>query len=170
MRFEDELRASIAEEHLRSFITAAVEVDPREVEDDYRHSNTNYSVRWAEVEPEKLRDKVQVADPDLQAYFEGHKGDFKITTEQRRARYIFVDQNKAGAALQIPDDELKQVKEQAVLSVKAVGLDFAGVDVIWNDKQKKAYVLEVNTAPGIEGQTVVNYAKAMWDMINEQEG
>lgn len=31
VRFEDELRASIAQEHLRSFITAAVSVDPKEV-------------------------------------------------------------------------------------------------------------------------------------------
>src|SRR5262249_46893090 len=36
-----------------------------------------------------------------------HKGDFKINTEQRRARYIFVDQSRAGETIQINDDELK---------------------------------------------------------------
>lgn len=42
------------------------------------------------------------------------------------------------------------------------GLDFGAFDVIWNDKEQKAYVLEVNTAPGLEGQTLddyVNYFK-----------
>ena len=108
VRFEDELRGSIAQEHLRSFITAAVSVDPKEVEEDYRRNNSSYEVRWVDVDPNALRDKVQVNEPDLRAYFDGHKGDFKITTEQRRANYIFVDQSKAGEAIQISDDELKQ--------------------------------------------------------------
>lgn len=106
--FEENIRASIAQEHLRSFITAAVEVDPKAAEDDYRKSNTSYDVRWAEIDPEKFRDKVQVSDPDLRAYFDSHKDDFKITTEQRRAHYIFIDQNKAGEAIQIPDEELQR--------------------------------------------------------------
>ncbi len=108
VRFEDELRASIAQQHLRSFITAAVSVDPKEVEEDYRRNNTSYAVRWVDVDPSTLRDKVQVNEPEVRAYFDGHKSDFKITTEQRRASYVFVDQSKAGEAIQIPDDELKQ--------------------------------------------------------------
>ena len=107
-RFEDELRASIAQEHLRSFITAAVSVDPKQVEEDYRSNNTSYAARWVDVNPTTLIDKVQVNDPDLRAYFDAHRGDFKINTEQRRASYIFVDQNKAGEAIQVSDDELKQ--------------------------------------------------------------
>lgn len=108
VRFEDELRALIANEHLRSFVSAAVQVDPKEVEADYKQTNTSFNVRWVEIDPEKLRDKVQATEPDLRAYFDGHKDDFKITSEQRRARYIFVDQNKAGESLEVSDDELKQ--------------------------------------------------------------
>jgi hypothetical protein len=37
------------------------------------------------------------------------------------------------------------------------GLDFGAVDVIWNEHQGKAYCLEINTAPGLEGQTVLDY-------------
>ena len=108
VRFEDELRASIAQEHLRSFITAGVSVDPKEIEEDYRRNNTSYVVRWVDINPDSLRDKVQVSDADLRAYFDSHKDEFKITTEQRHARYVFIDQNKAGEAIQVPDDELKQ--------------------------------------------------------------
>ena len=106
--FEAQLRASIAQEHLRSFITAAVEVDPKLVEDEYRRNNSSYQVRWVEADPAKLSDKVQVTEADSLAYFEAHKADFRINTEQRRAHYIFVDQNKAGEAIQVSDDELKQ--------------------------------------------------------------
>lgn len=38
------------------------------------------------------------------------------------------------------------------------GLDFGAVDVIFNVQQEKAYVLEINTAPGLEGTTVEDYA------------
>lgn len=39
------------------------------------------------------------------------------------------------------------------------GLDFGAVDVIYNEHQDKAYVLEINTAPGLEGQTVTDYVE-----------
>src|SRR6185295_2467354 len=106
--FEEQLRASIAEQHLRSYITAGIQVSPQDVEADYRRTNTNYSFRWVEINPENLRDKVTVSDADLQAHFDANRDAFKITTEQRRARYIFIDQEKAGEAIQVSDDELKQ--------------------------------------------------------------
>ena len=37
-------------------------------------------------------------------------------------------------------------------------LDFGAVDVVYNAKSGRAYVLEVNTAPGLEGQTLQDYA------------
>lgn len=39
----------------------------------------------------------------------------------------------------------------------ATGLDFGAVDVIYNEREGRAYVLEVNTAPGLEGQTLTDY-------------
>ena len=53
-----------------------------------------------------------------------------------------------------PDD----VRAVAFKAFDATGLDFGAVDVIWNEHQQKAYVLEVNTAPGMEGQTIEDYA------------
>lgn len=50
------------------------------------------------------------------------------------------------------------VVDAAKRAVSALGLDFGAVDIIWNDKQKEPYVLEVNTAPGLEGSTIDDYA------------
>jgi len=47
----------------------------------------------------------------------------------------------------------------AVRSFTASGLDFGAVDVIYNKKKGKSYVLEINTAPGLEGTTVEDYKK-----------
>jgi len=51
-----------------------------------------------------------------------------------------------------------RVVESAVACFAASGLDFGAVDVIWNASQGKAYVLEINTAPGLEGTTLERYA------------
>lgn len=47
----------------------------------------------------------------------------------------------------------------AVGACLALGLDFGAVDII-EDKKGNFYVLEINTAPGLEGLTVTNYAEA----------
>lgn len=50
------------------------------------------------------------------------------------------------------------VLDSAIASLEATGLDFGAVDVVWNDHEQRAYVLEINTAPGLEGQTIQDYA------------
>lgn len=57
----------------------------------------------------------------------------------------------------------QDVIEQAVkaFGVYGTGLTFAAVDVIYNDSEKQAYVLEMNTAPGLEGTTIEDYANAL---------
>jgi peptidyl-prolyl cis-trans isomerase D len=108
VEFEDSIRASIAEQKLRSLVTAGLMVSPQEIEEDYRRTNTNYNLRWVQVTASSLRDKVQFTDADLQAFFNQRKSEFYINDEQRRARYIFIDQTRAGENLQVSDDELKQ--------------------------------------------------------------
>lgn len=61
-----------------------------------------------------------------------------------------------------------QVMQEAVRAVVALELDFGGVDVIYQENSEKAFVLEVNTAPGIEGTTVKVYADAFRSMLNEE--
>lgn len=48
----------------------------------------------------------------------------------------------------------------AISAVKTLGLDFGAVDIV-QDKEGKLYVLEVNTAPGLEGKTIEAYTTAL---------
>lgn len=58
-----------------------------------------------------------------------------------------------------------EVEEVALQAFKAFSLHFGAVDVIWTENTKKALVLEINTAPGLEGQTVVSYAEAIKEYL-----
>jgi peptidyl-prolyl cis-trans isomerase D len=119
-QFEENLRIVISEEKVRGFITAAAQVGDAEVEEDYRRNKTNYNFRWAEVQPEKFREKVQPQEADLRAHFDKNKDQFRINTEQRRSTYIFVDQTKAGETITLTDDELRKdfVPERGVQRVR----------------------------------------------------
>ena len=84
------------------------------------------------------------------------------------ANYL-VRSHKGGWAYNkgIPFTPDPSIFEQAVKALAAVGLDFGAVDVVWG-KDDKAYVLEVNTAPGITGSTVELYANALKALAEEK--
>lgn len=52
-------------------------------------------------------------------------------------------------------DHIDAVKVAAVAAVRALGLDFAAVDIMFH--RNTAYVLEVNTAPGMSPSTLEKY-------------
>lgn len=56
-------------------------------------------------------------------------------------------------------DVAQAAKDEAVKAIIALGLDFGAVDIIWNKKDNKYYVLEVNTACGLAGTTLDKYVE-----------
>lgn len=61
-----------------------------------------------------------------------------------------------------PSDDVIAVGRAAVVSL---GLLWGAADVVWNEQRAKAYVLEVNTAPGLEGQTTTSYVNAFKEYL-----
>lgn len=66
-----------------------------------------------------------------------------------------------------PEDLPADMTAKACATVDALGLDFGAVDIVFNKQRQTSYVLEVNTAPGLQGQTLDAYVKAFkeagWD-------
>lgn len=60
-----------------------------------------------------------------------------------------------------PEDVPAGLELFATTAVEACGLDFGAVDIIHNQQQGRCYVLEVNTAPGLQGQTLDAYVAAL---------
>ena len=94
----------------------------------------------------------------------------KLSTEQRELRGIGGDVNPyirnhengyifAREDISYPDS----VKTVALNAIEDLQLDFGAVDVVVSGYSGGAFVLEVNTAPGIEGTTVEKYVEAIED-------
>jgi glutathione synthase/RimK-type ligase-like ATP-grasp enzyme len=58
-------------------------------------------------------------------------------------------------------EEPAGLRELGVAAVNSLGLDFGAVDIIYNEKKDKLFVLEVNTAPGLCNQTGDLYASSL---------
>lgn len=58
-------------------------------------------------------------------------------------------------------DPPQDVLDQSVKAMAASNLTFGAVDCIWNERQGNAYVLEVNSAPGLMGTTLERYTEAL---------
>lgn len=59
----------------------------------------------------------------------------------------------------------RDVINQSLAAFSWTKLDFGAVDVIFNMKKRRAYVLEINTAPGLEGTTLERYTEAMKGIV-----
>lgn len=55
--------------------------------------------------------------------------------------------------------------QEALKANDCVGLDFSGVDVVYGSRDKKAYVLEVNSAPWLYQQTAKKMSEALLKAI-----
>jgi hypothetical protein len=59
-----------------------------------------------------------------------------------------------------------RLRDIATQAIKTLGLDFGAVDIIYNQREDTYYVLEINTAPGLTGQTLEEYVHAISNHYN----
>jgi D-alanine-D-alanine ligase-like ATP-grasp enzyme len=94
----------------------------------------------------------------------------KMIHKQRKARRLDVPDEEVnwkvrnhdnGFIFQIEDFDMPEdCAVQSIAAVEALGLHFGAVDVVYNAKEQRAYVLEVNSAPGLSGTTLDKYVEA----------
>ena len=53
------------------------------------------------------------------------------------------------------------IRQLALDAVNCLGRSYGAVDIIWNEKMNKCFVLEVNSRPGMEGTTLDIYVNAI---------
>lgn len=121
-KFENDIRDEIAQEKLRAFVSASVNVSDSQVEEEYKRRNTSFEVSYVALTADKLAEKIQPGDDELKSYYESHKTDYRYLEPQRKVRYIFIDTEKLGSKLQIPDADLKAEYDNLDPKFKEAGI------------------------------------------------
>jgi len=121
-----------------------------------------------------------VRDGTLLVKYVKKASEFRIHVGRADGPFSVIDVQKKLRRIEVPDDQVdfqvrnhangfifarndievpQDVIYQAIRATAAMrDLDFGAVDVIYNERHGEAYVLEINTAPGLEGSTIDNYA------------
>ncbi|MCA1635841.1 MAG: SurA N-terminal domain-containing protein [Acidobacteria bacterium] len=120
--YESGIRDGIAAEKLRSFVTAGVQVSEQEVQDEFVRSGTVFGIVYVPVTASELAKKVSASDEELRQYYEAHKTDYRFLEPQKKIRYLFVSQEKAGAKLDIPEEELRKEYDSLKPEAKQAGV------------------------------------------------
>ena len=119
--FENEMRNAIAQEKLRAFVTASVNISDDEVREEFKRKNTTFDVAYASLSADKLAAKIQPSDEELRSFYESHKTDYRYLEPQKKIKYLFIDTTKAGSKLPISDVDLKARYDQTDPKYKEAG-------------------------------------------------
>lgn len=120
-------------------VAAALYVQYVKKQEEYRvHVGKTSSDDLQIIAVQRKARRLETPDSEVNWQVRNHKNGF-----------VFVRQNVS------PPESVLEVSRKAL---GATWLDFGAVDVIFNEKMQRAFVLEINTAPGLEGQTVEDYA------------
>jgi peptidyl-prolyl cis-trans isomerase D len=109
--FESSIRNDILAEKLKSFVTAAVHLTDKEVEEEYKRRNEKAKLDYFVIDSTKLEGTVAVNDQEQREYYEKNKAKYSVA-EKRQAKYIYVDPMKLRGQVTVSDDEVRQYYDQ----------------------------------------------------------
>lgn len=119
---ENDMRDDIAQEKLRAFVSASVNVSDQQVEEEYKRRNTSWDVSYIAITEDKLAEKIQPSDDELRTYYDSHKEEYRYNEAQKKVRYVYVETEKVGSKLQIPDADLREEFAQVKPEYKNAGV------------------------------------------------
>ena len=151
----------LAEKHL------ALEGNPKVVCRTILNGSGGAGIRVASTPEELIYAKVYVKYIKKMSEFRIHfVGDDIIFAQQKKLRNgeenanFLVRNHDNGFVYCHQDIDIPwPVTEICEEFVDQTSLDFGAIDVVYNSKREKAYILEVNTAPGLEGDTTLERYK-----------
>lgn len=104
-----------------------------------------------------------VFDVQQKMFRRGTGGDVNHKIRSHDNGFIFVRHG-----MSIPQMALDKCKAEGIKAVTALGMDFGAVDVIFNERRDQAFVLEVNSSPGVEASTAQNYVAMLRRLTSGQ--
>jgi peptidyl-prolyl cis-trans isomerase D len=101
--FEQQLRRSLVVQKLRAALTDWVNITDAEVDQEFRNRNEKVKLELVVISPDKFRAGVTASDPEIAAYFEKNKEQFRVGPK-RKVKYLMIDlqslRNRASVSAQ----------------------------------------------------------------------
>lgn len=115
---------------------------------------TKYKPKKREFRVHIFKDKVvTIVEKKRKSDYQGDKKDAKIRNLEHG--YIFAQNIDLSDALR------KRIETLSLAAGQVCQSDFKGVDIAYNEKLDDVFVIEVNSAPGIEGSNVGKYVQVI---------
>lgn len=127
--------------------------------------------------------RAELVDANLYTSFIGDSTEYRVTLFQDQVTDVQIKLPRAGETPHptirtykngwgfqrkpVPDSILAKITAAARAAIDSSGLDFGGVDVLYSEG--RAYILEVNTAMGLEGDALERFAQAVEGYVLKKE-
>jgi glutathione synthase/RimK-type ligase-like ATP-grasp enzyme len=119
---------------------------------------TKYKPKKREFRVHVFKDKVvTIVEKRRKTDWNGDKKDTKIRNLANG--YVFC-QN-----VELTEKLRERINQLSLAASKVCSSDFRGVDVAYNEKLDDVFVIEVNSAPGIEGSNVDKYVETIKEYV-----
>ena len=159
--YERTVRNSFAASKMRTYLASGVQVADKDIENSYKNENTKVEVIYATIDKDKIKDKAKPTDQEMQAYFDGHKDEFKATEPVRKVEYIFIPTDKV--TVELTDEALKAEYEDKKQKEPRVSIIKLNVATPGDDPTVQKKINELKTrlqgAPGGQPEDFAALAK-----------
>lgn len=127
------------------------------------------SKAWKKQRIEKIEQKFDIKFDKLPEEQKKLLGDaIDLLSKEHTTSDRIIRSNKRGWKFKgvAPTNVPKDIKKVSLAAVKALGLDFGAVDLVL-DLEGNPYILEVNSAPGLEGTAFEKWEEALKSKLAE---
>lgn len=133
--FEANLRQSLMIDKLRAAVTDWMTVSDEEVDREFTLRNERVRLEVVALTADSFRDQVTVTDPEVAAYFESRREDYRIG-EQRKVKMLLLDRDLALTKVVLPagdverfyNDNIQQYQTPEQIRASHILLNTAGKD------------------------------------------
>ena len=91
---------------LEQIVSQSVVVSPLDIENEFRKRNDKIRIEYALLAPAKYQSEAEPSEAEVKAYYDSHKGEFKVP-EKKSYAIILLDPQAIGAAIQTSDAQLQ---------------------------------------------------------------
>lgn len=111
--FEEQLKAQIELDKLRSLVTGAATVSDVEIMREFDQKNTKIKFDYAVLTRDDVMKTIHPSEAELKAFYDQNKARYENSIpEKRKIRYALIDTSKIEAQTQISQDQLQSYYNQ----------------------------------------------------------